>query len=62
MPPHEPETVKKAVNHFLQKEGDDLAIVDVRCVPLNFHARFQAKERTYVSLSYLSRDWSSVSV
>jgi tRNA pseudouridine38-40 synthase len=62
MPPHEPETVKKAVNHFLQKEGDDVAIVDVQRVPLDFHARFQAKERTYVSLSYLSRDWPSVSV
>ncbi|CAK9234579.1 unnamed protein product [Sphagnum troendelagicum] len=47
MPPHEPETVKKAVNHFLQKEGDDVAIVNVRRVPLDFHARFQAKERTY---------------
>jgi hypothetical protein len=31
-----------------QKEGDDVAIVDVRRVPLDFHARFQAKERTYV--------------
>ncbi|KAI5084503.1 hypothetical protein GOP47_0000672 [Adiantum capillus-veneris] len=47
LPPHEPAVVKRAVNHFLQKNGEDVQVVDVRCVPRNFHARFEAKERTY---------------
>lgn len=47
LPPHEPEVVKRAVNHFLQKGGEDVQVVDVRCVPRDFHARFEAKERTY---------------
>ncbi|KAG6543070.1 hypothetical protein Mapa_015566 [Marchantia paleacea] len=48
LPPHEPEVVKRAVNHFLQKDaGGDLMVTNVRCVPLDFHARFQARERTY---------------
>uniref|UniRef100_A0A7N0TVZ3 tRNA pseudouridine synthase n=1 Tax=Kalanchoe fedtschenkoi TaxID=63787 RepID=A0A7N0TVZ3_KALFE len=47
LPPHEPEVVRKAVNHFLQKNEGDLTLIDVRCVSGNFHARFNAKERTY---------------
>lgn len=45
--PHEPEVVKRAVNHFLQRDGEDVQVVDVKCVPGDFHARFEAKERTY---------------
>ncbi|XP_074275047.1 uncharacterized protein LOC141599060 [Silene latifolia] len=45
--PHEPATVQKAVNHYLQKEGDDVKVIDVRKVPSDFHARYRAQERTY---------------
>lgn len=50
MPPHEPEVVQKAINHFLhaQKDAGDMAVVGVRCVPPEFHSRFRAQERTYV--------------
>ncbi|CAM8935184.1 unnamed protein product [Rhodiola kirilowii] len=47
LPPYEPAVVRKAVNHFLQKNEGDLTLLDVRCVSSNFHARFNAKERTY---------------
>ncbi|KAJ4967069.1 hypothetical protein NE237_018918 [Protea cynaroides] len=46
LPPHEPGIVRRAVNHFLQKEGD-IMVIDVRCVPADFHARYKARERTY---------------
>ncbi|KAI4375832.1 hypothetical protein MLD38_013653 [Melastoma candidum] len=45
--PHEPFVVKRAVNHFLQKNEGDVMITDVRCVPQNYHARYKALERTY---------------
>lgn len=45
--PHEPTVVKRAVNHFLQKNGGDIMVVDVRNVPADFHARYKAQERTY---------------
>ncbi|KAI3704106.1 hypothetical protein L1987_74319 [Smallanthus sonchifolius] len=47
LPPHEPFVVKKAVNHFLQKNEGDIMITDVRCVADDFHARYKAQERTY---------------
>ncbi|ERN20023.1 uncharacterized protein LOC18448433 isoform X1 [Amborella trichopoda] len=47
LPPHEPGVVKRAVNHFLQKDGGDMMVIDVRFVPPDFHARFMAQERTY---------------
>ncbi|OVA04291.1 Pseudouridine synthase I [Macleaya cordata] len=47
LPPHEPGVVRKAVNHFLQKGEGDITVVDVRCVPADFHARYRAQERTY---------------
>ncbi|XP_071736849.1 uncharacterized protein [Rutidosis leptorrhynchoides] len=47
LPPHEPSVVKKAVNHFLQKNEGDIMITDVRCVAPDFHARYKAQERTY---------------
>lgn len=47
LPPHEPSVVRRAVNHFLQKNEGDVTVIDVRCVPNDFHARFQAQERTY---------------
>lgn len=47
LPPHEPEVVKRAVNHFLQKDAGDISVIDVRFVPMTFHARFRAQERTY---------------
>ncbi|KAJ8767916.1 hypothetical protein K2173_020856 [Erythroxylum novogranatense] len=47
LPPHDPEVVKRAVNHFLQKNEGDIMVVDVRCVPTDFHARFKAQERMY---------------
>lgn len=46
LPPHEPSVVKRAVNHFLQKNGGDMMVIDVCCVPFNFHARYKAQERT----------------
>ncbi|KAG6652415.1 hypothetical protein CIPAW_05G004800 [Carya illinoinensis] len=46
LPPHEQTVVRRAVNHFLQNEGD-IMVIDVRCVPADFHARFKAQERTY---------------
>ncbi|BBG96182.1 Pseudouridine synthase family protein [Prunus dulcis] len=45
--PHEPAVVKRAVNHFLQKNEGDVMVIDVRSVPANFHARYKAQERTY---------------
>ncbi|PQQ04805.1 uncharacterized protein Pyn_32777 [Prunus yedoensis var. nudiflora] len=45
--PHEPAVVKRAVNHFLQKNQGDVMVIDVRSVPANFHARYKAQERTY---------------
>ncbi|KAG4939950.1 hypothetical protein AAZX31_16G002700 [Glycine max] len=45
--PHEPAVVGRAVNHFLQKQDSDLMVIDVRCVPSDFHARFKAQERIY---------------
>ncbi|XP_073023320.1 uncharacterized protein [Primulina eburnea] len=47
LPPHEPSVVKRAVNHFLQKNEGDIMVLDVRCVPSDFHARYRAQERTY---------------
>ncbi|XP_004485454.1 uncharacterized protein [Cicer arietinum] len=47
LPPHEPVVVRRAVNHFLQKQNGDLMVIDVRCVPSDFHARYKAQERTY---------------
>lgn len=47
LPPHEPAVVKRAVNHFLQKNEGDVMVVDVRRAPRDFHARFKAQERTY---------------
>ncbi|WOL14266.1 hypothetical protein Cni_G23046 [Canna indica] len=47
LPPHEPAVVRRAMNHFLQRCEGDISVVDVRCVPADFHARFKALERTY---------------
>ncbi|KAK4768740.1 hypothetical protein SAY86_026890 [Trapa natans] len=47
LPPHEPSVVKRAINHFLQKDEGDIMVVDVRSVPSDFHARYKARERTY---------------
>ncbi|KAL8136310.1 hypothetical protein V2J09_002311, partial [Rumex salicifolius] len=47
LPPHEPSVVKRAVNHFLQKDNPDVMVTDVRCVSSDFHARYKALERTY---------------
>ncbi|PSS29149.1 TRNA pseudouridine synthase [Actinidia chinensis var. chinensis] len=47
LPPHEPAVVRRAVNHFLQKNEGDIMVIDVRCVAPDFHARFKAQERTY---------------
>ncbi|OMO75139.1 Pseudouridine synthase I, TruA [Corchorus capsularis] len=47
LPPHDPSVVRKAVNHFLQKNDGDISVIDVRCVPNDFHARYKAQERTY---------------
>ncbi|XP_073123714.1 uncharacterized protein [Henckelia pumila] len=47
LPPHEPSVVKRAVNHFLQKNEGDIMVLDVKCVPSDFHARYRAQERTY---------------
>ncbi|XP_057530579.1 uncharacterized protein LOC130808998 [Amaranthus tricolor] len=61
--PHEPSVVRRAVNHFLQKEGD-IMVIDVCSVSCDFHARYKAQERTYYyrllsgpeSLSTFERD------
>ncbi|XP_058188590.1 uncharacterized protein LOC131306398 isoform X2 [Rhododendron vialii] len=47
LPPHEPAVVRRAVNHFLQKNEGDIMVIDVRCVTPDFHARYKAQERTY---------------
>ncbi|CAH9116906.1 unnamed protein product [Cuscuta epithymum] len=47
LPPHEPEVVKRAVNHFLQKNEGDVTIIDVCSVAADFHARYKAQERKY---------------
>ncbi|PUZ63242.1 hypothetical protein GQ55_3G052700 [Panicum hallii var. hallii] len=45
--PHEPGVVKRAVNHFLQRNEGDIMVTDVRYVAPDFHARYKALERTY---------------
>lgn len=30
----------------MQKNGGDMMVIDVRCVPFDFHARYKAQERT----------------
>ncbi|XP_062175914.1 uncharacterized protein LOC133880960 [Alnus glutinosa] len=47
LPPHDPVVVRRAVNHFLQKNEGDIMVTDVQCVPADFHARYKAQERTY---------------
>ncbi|OMO92264.1 Pseudouridine synthase I, TruA [Corchorus olitorius] len=47
LPPHDPSVVRRAVNHFLQKNDGDISVIDVRCVPNDFHARYKAQERMY---------------
>ncbi|KAL9174779.1 hypothetical protein ABFS82_02G073500 [Erythranthe guttata] len=47
LPPHEPSVVKSVVNHFLQKNEGDMMVIDVKCVPADFHSRYKAQERTY---------------
>ncbi|KAK8940913.1 hypothetical protein KSP39_PZI010007 [Platanthera zijinensis] len=46
LPPHEPGVVRRAINHFLQREGD-ITVTEVQFVPANFHSRYMALERTY---------------
>ncbi|KAI3991031.1 hypothetical protein MKX01_017552, partial [Papaver californicum] len=46
LPPHEPEVGRNAFNHFLLKYEGDGAVVDVRYIPADFHARHKAPERT----------------
>ncbi|XAR49348.1 tRNA pseudouridine(38-40) synthase [Bertholletia excelsa] len=66
LPPHEPAVVRRAVNHFLQKNEGDITVIDVRCVPPDFHARYKAQERTYFyrllsgpePLSTFEKDWA----
>jgi tRNA pseudouridine38-40 synthase len=48
MPPHPPDTIMRAVNHFLKKSAPDASIASVVQVhPHKFHARFSATGRTY---------------
>ncbi|GLT77317.1 hypothetical protein SLA2020_489150 [Shorea laevis] len=47
LPPHDPAVVRRAVNHFLQKNEGDISVIDVRSVPNDFHSRYKALERTY---------------
>ncbi|KAK9114271.1 hypothetical protein Syun_021068 [Stephania yunnanensis] len=47
LPPHEPGVVRRAVNHFLQKNEGDIMVIDVRCTSADFHARYNARERIY---------------
>ncbi|GLT85769.1 hypothetical protein SLE2022_039470 [Rubroshorea leprosula] len=47
LPPHDPAVVRRAVNHFLQKNESDISVIDVRSVPNDFHSRYKALERTY---------------
>ena len=46
---YEPHVVKNAINHFLEKDGnDDIVITDCQIVENEFHARFSAIQRSYV--------------
>ncbi|GKV32146.1 hypothetical protein SLEP1_g40773 [Rubroshorea leprosula] len=47
LPPHDPAVVRRAVNHFLQKNEGDISVIDVQSVPSDFHSRYKALERTY---------------
>ncbi|GMH06764.1 hypothetical protein Nepgr_008604 [Nepenthes gracilis] len=47
LPPHEPSVVRRAVNHFLQKDEGDVMVIDARFIPSDFHARYKAQERVY---------------
>ncbi|KAJ4717444.1 tRNA pseudouridine synthase [Melia azedarach] len=61
--PHDPAVVKRAVNHFLQKDNSDntdITITDIRCVPSDFHARFRAQERMYLYRILSGQDSLSV--
>lgn len=37
----------------MQKDAGDMAVVGVQTVPLDFHARYRAQERTYVLRRFL---------
>ncbi|KAH7575915.1 hypothetical protein JRO89_XS02G0252100 [Xanthoceras sorbifolium] len=60
LPPHEPNVVRRAVNHFLQQHASDIMVIDVRSVPANFHARYKAQERTYFYRFLSGSDSSSI--
>ncbi|XP_009783495.1 uncharacterized protein [Nicotiana sylvestris] len=59
LPPHEPLVVQRAVNHFLQKNGGDIMVIDIRRVPADFHARYKAQERTYFYRLLSGPEWAS---
>eukprot|EP00898_Chlorokybus_atmophyticus_P003894 jgi/Chlat1/4505/Chrsp29S04440 len=49
LPPFEPGTIHKALNHFIAKsDAHDVRIVGVKAVPSEFHSRFWAQGRTYL--------------
>ncbi|CAI5483426.1 unnamed protein product [Closterium sp. Yama58-4] len=48
VPPFLPKELTRAINHFLQLSAVEASVVAAREVPLSFHARFQATERTYL--------------
>ncbi|CAI7887816.1 unnamed protein product [Closterium sp. NIES-53] len=48
VPPFLPKELTRAINHFLQLSAAEASVVAAREVPLSFHARFRATERTYL--------------
>ncbi|CAI5500159.1 unnamed protein product [Closterium sp. Naga37s-1] len=48
VPPWVPKELTRAINHFLQLSAAEASVVAAKEVPLSFHARFQASERTYL--------------
>jgi tRNA pseudouridine38-40 synthase len=45
---HDTATVQKAMNHFLRWKKRPITVTKVEAVEPSFHARFSARERTYV--------------
>jgi tRNA pseudouridine38-40 synthase len=52
----DPSTLLKRVNFMLSKEGHEIKLIHVQQVPIDFHARYSAKERTYFYKLFLGKE------
>lgn len=52
----DPDTLHKQVNYMLTKDGHEIKLTHVQQVPIDFHARFSAQERTYFYKLFLGKE------